>query len=235
WNAAIYQENWNDAQVTFFQPGLLGNIGFNGNGPNYRIRGVEQSFIAVLTEGLVAEGGAAWNSSEQTNSPHLIANNPALLANGATAALYGQPIFNGVNHAGVYGSIGNPYGPIGAPSAFSPPFQFNLRLRYQWAVNAYNMFAQAGVTHTAHSFTQSGSNPSLVGNTITTNYLRFENPPLTQYDASLGVGKDAWTAKVYAQNLANLIRSTYTSTAQFSVQENITRPRVLGLEIGLKF
>jgi iron complex outermembrane recepter protein len=235
WNGALYQEDWKNAQVTFFQPGLLGNIGFNGNGPNYRIRGIEQSFIAVLTAGLTAEGGAAWNSSEQTNSPYLIANNPALLANPATASLFGQPIINGVNHSGVYGPIGNPYGPIGAPSAFSPPFQFNGRLRYEWVASSYNLFAQAGVTHTAHSYTQSGSNPALVGNTITTNYLRFENPPITQYDASCGVGKDAWTAKLYAQNLTNVIRSTYTSTAQFALQENITRPRVLGLELGYKY
>jgi iron complex outermembrane receptor protein len=235
WNGALYQETWNNAQVTFFQPGLLGNIGFNANGPNYRIRGVEQSFIAVLSRGLTAEGGVAWNSSEQTNSPYLIANNPALLANPATASLFGQPIFTGVNRAGVFGPIGNPYGPIGASSAFSPPFQFNGRLRYEWVVSSYNLFAQAGVTHTAHSYTQSGSNPALVGNTITTNYLRFEDPPITEYDASIGVGKEAWSAKLYGQNLTNVLRSTYTSTSQFALQETITRPRVLGLEIGYRF
>jgi iron complex outermembrane recepter protein len=235
WNGAVYQEDWNNAQVTFFQPGLLGNIGFNANGPNYRIRGVEQSFIAVLSPGLTAEGGVAWNSSEQTNSPYLIANNPALLANPATAGLFGQPILTGVNRAGVFGPIGNPYGPIGASSAFSPPFQFNARLRYEWVVSSYNLFAQAGVSHTAHSYTQSGSNPALVGNTITTNYLRFEDPPITEYDASIGVGKEAWSAKLYGQNLSNVLRSTYTSTSQFALQETITRPRVLGLEIGYRF
>jgi len=235
WNGAVYQESWNNAQVTFFQPGLLGNIGFNANGPNYRIRGVEQSFIAVLADGLTAEGGAAWNSSEQTNSPYLIANNPALLTNPATAGLYGKPILEGVNHAGVFGPIENPYGPVGAPSAFCPPLQFNARLRYQWVMNSYNLFAQTGVTHSAHSYTQSGSNPPLGGNTITTNFLRFENPPITQYDASAGVGKDAWSARLYAQNLTNVLKSTYTSTSQFALQETITRPRVLGLEFGYKF
>jgi iron complex outermembrane receptor protein len=235
WNGALYQENWNNAQVTFFQPGLLGNIGFNANGPNYRIRGIEQSFIAVLAPGLTAEGGAAWNSSEQTNSPYLIANNPQLLANPATASQYGQPILFGVDRAGVYGPIVNPYGPIGAPSAFSPPLQFNGRLRYEWVASTYNLFAQWGVTHTAHSYTQSGSNPALVGDTITTNYLRFENPPITQYDASVGIGKDAWTCKLYAQNLTNVLKSTYTSTSQFALQETITRPRVMGLEVGYKF
>jgi hypothetical protein len=196
---------------------------------------VEQSFIAVLSRGLTAEGGVAWNSSEQTNSPYLIANNPALLANPATASLFGQPILTGVNRAGVFGPIGNPYGPIGASSAFSPPFQFNARLRYEWVASSYNLFAQAGVTHTAHSYTQSGSNPALVGNTITTNYLRFEDPPITEYDASIGVGKEGWSARLYGQNLTNVLRSTYTSTSQFALQETITRPRVLGLEIGYRF
>jgi iron complex outermembrane recepter protein len=108
-------------------------------------------------------------------------------------------------------------------------------LRYQWVFNSYNMFAQAGVTHTAHSFTQSGSNPALVGSSITTNYLRFENPAYTEYDASIGIGKDAWSAKVYAQNLTNVLKSTYTSTSQFALQETITRPRVVGVNIGYKF
>jgi len=230
WNGAVYQEDWKNAQVTFFQPGLLGNVGFNANGPDYRIRGLETSIIALITRGLTLEGGAAWNSSEQTNAPYLISNNPAL-----PAAELGQPILNGVNHAGVYGPIPNPYGAPGSPAAFAPPFEFNARLRYEWVLNTYECFVQAGVTHTAHSFTQSGSNPALVGNTITTNYLRFENPAYTEYDASLGAGKDAWWAKVYAENLTNVLASTYTSTSQFALQQTILRPRVIGLQIGYKY
>ena len=76
WNGAVYQENWDNVQISFFDPGVLGNVGFGANGPNYRIRGVETSFIAVLLPGLTAQGAASWNSSEQTNSPFLIANNP---------------------------------------------------------------------------------------------------------------------------------------------------------------
>ena len=228
WNGAVYQEDWKNAQVTFFQPGLLGNVGFNANGPDYRIRGVETSFIALVTQGLTAEGGAAWNSSEQTNSPFLIANNPS-------AAEYGQPITTGQNHQGVFGPIPNPYGPTGTPAAFAPPFQFNARLRYQWVMNAYQLFAQAGVTHTAHSFTQAGSQPPPSGYTITTNYLRFENPAYTQYDASIGCGKDAWTVEAYGQNLTNVTKSTFTSTSQFALQETILRPRVLGVRILYKF
>jgi iron complex outermembrane receptor protein len=225
WNAALYQEDWKNTQVSFFDPGLLGNVGFNANGPDYRIRGVETSIIAVLTRGFTAQGGASWNSSEQTNSPFLIANNPALLANPATAGEYGKPIL----------SAPNPYGPPGSPSSFAPPFQFNARLRYQWVMSSYNLFAQAGVTHTAHSFTQSGSNPPLTVGGVSTNQLRFENPAYTLYDASFGVGKDAWTAEIYGVNITNVITSAFTSDAQFALQETITRPRVLGLRVGYKF
>jgi iron complex outermembrane receptor protein len=226
WNGAVYREDWNNVQVAFFDPGVLGNVGFGTNGPNYRIHGVETSIVAVLTEGLTAQGGASWNTSRQTNSPYLVANNPALLANPLSAAEYGQPIYK----------VDNPYGPIGGPSANSPPLQFNVRMRYQWTMNSYNSFVQAGATHTAHSFTQSSVNPTLSsGSNVSTTLLRFENPPISQFDASCGVAKDAWTTEFYAQNLTNVIKSTYTSTNQFVPAETITRPRVLGVRFGYKF
>jgi iron complex outermembrane recepter protein len=225
-NGAVYQENWDNVQTAFFDPGVLGNVGFGVNGPDYRIRGLETSIVAALLPGLTAQGSASWNRSEQTNSPFLIANNPALLANPASAAEFGKPIT----------SVTNPYGPIGGPSANSPPTQFNLRLRYQWAINMYDAFVQAGATHTAHSFTQSSANPSLsAGSNISTTLLRFENPPISQYDASAGIAKDAWSVEFYGQNLTNVIKSTFTSTNQFVLAENITRPRVLGVKIGYRF
>jgi iron complex outermembrane recepter protein len=226
WNGAVYQEDWNNVQVSFFDPGVLGNVGFGTNGPNYRIRGVETSIIAKLAQGLTAQGGASWNTSKQTNSPFLFANNPALLLDPATKAEFGQPIT----------SVQNPYGPPGGPSANSPPIQFNLRLRYQWTMNDYNAFVQAGGMHSGHSFTQSSSNPSLsAGSNVSTTLLRFENPAYSQYDASAGVAKDAWTAELYAQNLTNVNVSLFTSTNQFVPAETITRPRVLGVRFGYKF
>jgi outer membrane receptor protein involved in Fe transport len=226
WNGAIYREDWNNVQVAFFDPGVLGNVGFGTNGPDYRIHGLETSFVAVLTDGLTAQGGASWNTSRQTNSPYLVANNPALLTNPASKAEYGQPIL----------SVDNPYGPIGGPSANSPPLQFNVRMRYQWTLGAYNAFAQAGATHTAHSFTQSSANPTLSsGSNVSTTLLRFENPPISQFDASVGLAKDAWTSEFFAQNLTDVVKSTYTSTNQFVPAETITRPRVLGVKFGYKF
>src|SRR5580704_8403702 len=227
WNSAVYQEDWKNVQVSFFDPGVLGNVGFNTNGPTYRIRGFETSAIAVLMKGLTATASAAWNSSKQTNSPFLIANNPALLAGNPTSAgEYGKPIT----------SIVNPYGPPNSPASNAPPLMFNLRLRYQWNLSLYNMFVQAGAVHTAHSFTQSGSNPELsAGGAISTTLLRFENPAYTTYDASIGAAKDAWWAELSAQNLTNVLASTFTSTSQFALQQTTLRPRVIGVTIGYKF
>jgi outer membrane receptor protein involved in Fe transport len=229
WNGAVYQEDWKNVQVNFFDPGLLGNVGFGANGPDYRIRGIETSLIAVIAPGLTFQGGGAWNSSKQTNSPYLIANNPALLAptnDPATKAAYGQPIL----------SVQNPYGPPGSPAANAPPLQFNMRLRYEWTVDIYHSFVQFGATHTGHSFTQSGSNPSFTSaGSISTTQLRFENPAISQFDASVGIAKDAWTAELYAQNLTNVIKSVFTSSTQFVPAETITRPRVLGVQFGYKF
>jgi len=226
WNGAVYQEQWDNVQINLFNPGVLGNIGFGANGPSYRVRGVETSVIAVLAEGLTAQGGASWNSSSQTNSPYLIANNPALLANPGSAAEFGQPIK----------SIQNVYGPLGSPTANSPPLQFNVRLRYQWPIAGYDAFVQAGASHTAHSFTQSGVNPTLsAGSNVSTTLIRFENPAYSLYDASAGIAKDAWAAELYAQNLTNANASIFTSTTQFVPAEVITRPRVLGIKFSYKF
>ncbi|EQD38054.1 TonB-dependent receptor, partial [mine drainage metagenome] len=77
WDGAIYQENWNNVQVEFFDPGLVGNIFYDTNGQNFVVKGLETSFIARLAPGLTLQGAASWNRSSQVNSPALIDNNPA--------------------------------------------------------------------------------------------------------------------------------------------------------------
>jgi iron complex outermembrane recepter protein len=91
------------------------------------------------------------------------------------------------------------------------------------------------VTHTAHSYTQSGANPSLsTGGNVSTTLIRFENPAYSLFDASAGVSNDAWSFEIYGQNLANSNAAVFTSTAQFVPAQTIVRPRVLGLKIGYR-
>ncbi len=230
WNGAIYRENWDNVQVSFFDPGLVGNIFYDTNGQNFLIKGIETSLVGRVVTGLTLQGAASWNQSRQTNSPVLIDNNPA-------SGNYGKPItqdcdLNGQNCT----AVTNPFGPIGSPSANAPPIQFSLRGRYDWHVGDFTPFVQAGLVHTGHSFTQAGSNPSLAqAGAISTGRLRFENPAHSTVDASGGIAKDAWNVSVYGENLSNSHASTFTSTDQFIVAETPLRPRVIGLAFGYKF
>jgi outer membrane receptor protein involved in Fe transport len=65
---AVYKEDWKNVQLAFFDPKDLGNLTFNTNGANYRVKGVETQIVARVTRGLTILGSVAWNSTEQTNS-----------------------------------------------------------------------------------------------------------------------------------------------------------------------
>ncbi|MBS0364670.1 MAG: TonB-dependent receptor [Proteobacteria bacterium] len=228
WNGAVYREDWKNVQVAFFNPGLVGNVFYNTNGQDFRIKGIETSLVWRVLTGLTLQGASSWNSSEQTNSPQLLANNPA-------SGNFGHPLLV-QSPTGAWVPAGNLFGPPGAPSANSPPLQFSLRARYDWAIGDYGAFVQAGATHSGHSFTQAGANPTLEqAGSVNTSRLRFENPAYTTYDASLGVTKDAWTVSVFGENLSNSNASTFISTDQFIVAQTPLRPRVIGVTANYRF
>jgi len=203
-------------QVSFFDPGVLGNLGFGTNGPDYRVRGIETSLVAAITRGLTAQGAASWNSSTQTNSPFLIANNPALLTNAATAGEFGKPIL----------SVVNPYGPpvVRAPThhRFSSTCACGTSGACIPIIPSRRRASRIPRTHTR--------NPARIGSVLGRrrehHLAEFENPPYTTLDASIGTAKDSWTAELYAQNLTNQLKSVFTSTNQFVPAETILRPRV---------
>ncbi len=230
WNGALYRENWNNVQISFFDPGLLGNLFFNANGQNFLVKGIETSMVARVVGGFTVQGAASWNQTRQTNSPALIDNNP--LSSNFGHAITQSCDSTGANCTG----ITNPFGPVGSPTANAPPIQFSLRARYEWSVGDYNSFAQLGASHTGHSFTQAGSNPTFAGSSsIGTSRLRFEDAAYSTFSASIGIAKDAWNVMLYGENLGNSHASTFTSTDQFIVEQTPLRPRVLGVSLGYKF
>ena len=229
WNGALYQENWDNVQIEFFNPGLVGNLFYNTNGQDFVVKGIETSVIARPVTGLTLQGAASWNRSRQTNSPALIDNNP-------TSVNYGKPITQLCNSTPCT-DVTNPFGPVGAPSADAPPLQFSLRARYDWTLSSgYLPFAQVAAHHTAHSYTQAGANPNYaIGGAVSTSRGRFENPAYSTFDASLGVAKDNWLVTLYAENLANSNASTFVSTDQFIVAQTPLRPRVIGALFSYSF
>ncbi len=215
-DGAVYQENWSNVQVGFFCPQCgLGNLTFGTNGADYRVRGAELQVDARVTGGLSVHGSASWNSSSQTNSPSLIDNNPA-------SVNFGKPITERyVNGAPV--PMEQVYGLVGSPLANSPPFQANLRLRYDWEVGVYTPYVQAGFQHQAHSLSASG------------NVEAYNQPEWTTFDASAGIAKDAWTVSLVGTNLTNENKSLFTSSRQFILTETPMRPRVIELTFSYSF
>jgi outer membrane receptor protein involved in Fe transport len=206
-NGAVYQEDWNNTQINFFDPqGGLGNLTFATNGPKYRVRGAELQAIARVTDGLTVQGSTSYNESRQTNSPFLINNNPL-------SPSFGQSIT----------SIANPYGAVGTRLANSPLSQWNLRLRDEIPVGVYKTFWQVGASHIGDSL-------SATGNVIT-----YDQPGYATYDAAIGVSKDAWNVQFFGQNLTSVNASTFTNGAQFVQTETVTRPRIAGIKFGYKF
>ena len=206
-NGAIYQEDWKNTIVEFFDPQQgFGNLTFVTNGPDYRVRGGELQAVARVTSGLTVQGSASYNKSSQVNSPFINNNNPA-------SPNFGKPIT----------SIPNVYGTAGSPLGQSPLFQGNMRVRYEYPIGTYNAFTQVGGQYY-------GSSQSTVG---TVDNYRMGG--YSTFDAGAGVAKDAWNVQFFVQNIGNRDASTYTNSAQFILTQTPLRPRIAGVKFGYKF
>jgi iron complex outermembrane receptor protein len=199
-NGAVYREDWKNVQVELFESCCFGNLSFVTNGPNYRVKGAETELIAHPLRGLSIIGSAAWNSGTLTSSPLLM-------------DITGKPIT----------SIVNPFGALGSPPSQSPPFQGNIRVRYEFPLGLYQGFMQVGGTHQAHSYSATG------------NATTFDQPGFSTYDASLGVSKDSWMVSLVGSNLTDTRANLYENDSQFINAITVNRPRTAGLRFGYKF
>jgi iron complex outermembrane recepter protein len=229
-NGAIYRENWDNVQIEFFNPGVVGNLFYDTNGQNFVIKGIESQLAAQITEGFSLQASGAWNSSEQVNSPSLIVNNPA-------APNYGKPITNACNlFLFVCAPVTNPFGSIGSPSANAPPLQFSVHARYEWHFDDYVPYVQVGAFHTDDYYTQAGSNPTYhLGGAVSTSRGRFQVPAYSTFDAAAGVAKGNWWVALTCENLTDSNAAVFISSQQFITAETPLRPRVITGTFGYKF
>jgi outer membrane receptor protein involved in Fe transport len=222
--------NWSNVQLLLFDPVHLGNTSFNINGPTYVVKGVELQWVARVTEGLTVQGSSSWNSSNQTNAPCLTSNR--------VAAGNPTPIGSCITQVNSL-PYTNPYGVLDTSPAFSPPWQFNLRARYDWSMGNYKPFAMVGANHIGSQRNEPASFPAGNGAFCTpvptTTLCLYTMPGYTTYDAAIGVSKDSWTAQINGSNLSNSNASMNTTSGQFIKAEIPLRPRVLMLQIGFKF
>jgi len=216
WNGAVYQEDWNHAQIGSFDAELFGLTAFNTG--DYRVRGVEIAGSAHLTTRFTAELGAAWNHSALVRQPTFLWED-------------GTPIDFGTLKTAAGVQLSNPAGPLGSPLAGAPPFQGYLRLRYDVAVNGYDAFAQIGAVHQSHSI---ASNDWLATD-LQGNSIAYNLPPFTTYDAALGAGKNGWLVQLYGENLTDTRGELYENSRQYYRAITVNRPRTIGLRFSYRF
>ena len=206
-NGAVYQEVWKGTQIAIFDPGVTGNLIFTTNGPDYRVRGAELSFLGRVG-GLTVTGAGSVNSSGVVKTLSLVNPNT------------GAPI-----------NIANPFGELGSPLAQSPPFQGNLRVRYDFPVSDYQAFVQAGVVHQGGSY----SSTDKLTKTLQGASVAFYDPAFTTYDAAVGIAKDTWTVQVYGENLTDTNANLFSSYNDFIKATTVNRPRTFGLRFSYKY
>ena len=197
WNGAIYEEDWNNAQINVGATGII-NYGVILNGSNYRVRGVETSGGARVGTGLTLEASFAWNHSELVKQASFLWQDGIPIDFSALQTSSGQ-------------KLSNPGGALGSPLAGAPPFQGNLRARYEFTLNGYDAFAQLDAVHQSHSLaTTDQLSLDLQGNSIAYNL-----PAFTAYDGAFGVGKNAWLIQVYGQNLSDTRAELYANHTEW--------------------
>jgi outer membrane receptor protein involved in Fe transport len=211
-NGTFYREDWKNVQIGLFDPGVLGNLTFTTNGPDYRVRGFETEIIGQILTGLTVTFTGSWNHSELVNTPTLKDKN-------------GVPI----NWAAI--GLHNPYGDTGSPLAQSPPFQGNVRIRYEFPIGNYKAFVQTAAARRAHSISTTDKLETQVDGTS----IAYDLPGFTTYDMSVGIAKDAWTAQIYGTNITDTRGVDFSTYAQRIKEDTVIRPRTVMLRIGYKF
>src|SRR5262249_26770083 len=219
-NGAVFEEKWTGVQVAEFCPACgIGNLTFSTNGPDYRVRGLELEWVAKITQGLTIHGSATWNSSSQTNSPRMVGNIPGRASSGKPIPTYCDQATTPCTVR----NVGNLYGPNGSSLAESPPFQANLRVRYEWQSGDFKPYWQLAAAHSAHSYGETG----LTALANAQAGVDISMPAWTTYDGAIGVYKDAWYVELFGQNLTDENKSLFTSTRQQIMTQTPMRPRVL--------
>jgi outer membrane receptor protein involved in Fe transport len=218
WNGALYQESWNHTQISPTGLGVF-NLGVVVNGGNYKVRGVETSGLARIATGLTIEAGAAWNHSELVRQATFLWRDGTPIDFSLLQDASGRP-------------VENPNGPLGTPLAGAPPFQGNIRARYEFKFNSYGAFAQIAAKHQSHSL---NSAFHLLAQDLQGHSTVYDLPAFTTYDAALGVTKDSWLVQLYAENLSDTRAQLYAYYAASYKAVTVNRPRTIGLRFSYSF
>jgi len=208
-NGAIYQEDWKNAQIAIFDPGITGNLTFSANGGDYRVRGLETSVVARVTPQLTVDAGASWNRSELVKL--------ATLVWGTGRDRFFQ--------AGTCQSRRRP-----RQSAFGlTAVPGNIRARYDFRVADYDLLparrrASGSLTGDDRCLTK-----DLQGTPSRTIF------PPTRPSMGARIARDAWTVQLFGENLSDKRAELYANNRQWYKAVTTNRPRTLACDSATGF
>jgi len=108
--------------------------------------------------------------------------------------------------------------PLGSPLALAPHWQGGIRLRYEHENGSGStVFAQTGGQFVGSSYTS------------TVKPANFKLGGYAQFDASVGLKRDGWSAELYINNLTDKRATTYISNGDNIDLYSTIRPRTIGL------
>jgi hypothetical protein len=217
WNGTLYQEDWTHAQVS--AAGVeFGGTGAVVNGGAYQVRGIETSVELRAARGFTVDAGAAWNHGRLINE-------------GQFYWADGTPINFTTLRDGNGNKIANFGGAIGSPLAAAPPFQGNIRARYEIEVDGYRSFYQIGAVHQAHSL----SSTTIASVDAQDKASVYDLAAFTTLEGALGIGKDGWSVQAYGENLTDVRAQLFANYSNFVKAVTVNRPRTIGLRMSYKF
>jgi outer membrane receptor protein involved in Fe transport len=235
-NTSAYIMDWTNVQQFLYNPtyGLNNTVGING--ADYEIKGLEFQLVAKPLQGWTVNNSFSFNQSSQTSSPCLSNDNPKTATDGnVIGAAPGQCITQAKFNGGI-NPVPNVLGVIGGTTPFSPKWQGNLHVRYDYAFGEYRTFISFGGNYVGSMNNQPVNYTSGAGVIVpNTTFLFYKQPSYYTLDANLGVRKDNWNIGLFGSNLNNSHASTFTSSAQFIESQVPIRPMVVGLKCGVNF
>jgi iron complex outermembrane recepter protein len=221
WNGAIYQEDWNNIQLSFLGANGLTEI---RNAGIARIRGVEMD-VGYRNGGFSLNAGASYNDATIRRDFCRIAN----------------PTYD-CTLLGPAGEANALLAPSGSRLPTTAKFKGNAVARYEFPISEWNGHVQLAANYIGSR--QTDLRP--VQNAIKGNLGAY-----TTLDFSIGMKNDEWTTEIFATNLLDskglngtgvqcleTICGTGVTTATptgGAFYDNVIRPRVIGIKFGRKF
>ena len=109
--------------------------------------------------------------------------------------------------------------PAGSELALAPPIQGSIRGRFDWHVDDYIPYVQAGVRYTAKAWS------SIVAEE------RFRQDSYTIVDVSAGLTKNSWLIELFVTNLTDKRAQMFINTQDKDKRTATNRPRTIGLRL----